>query len=149
MILRKDVDHAQTLLENGSRQFPDDGRFVFNLARLNYEKKQYAISEKYAREAARLDPISADSYILLGQILLKQGKAPEATQLFRHGVELNPYDETYHTTYGIVLKMNGDCAGANAEFDQALALNPNDAIARSQILACQASLDPTNHSATK
>ncbi len=149
MILRKDVDSAQSLLERGSRQFPDDGRFVFNLARLNYEKKQYTISEKYAREAVRLDPISADSYILLGQILLKQGKAPEATQLFRHGVELNPYDETYHATYGIVLKMNGDCAGANAEFDQALALNPNDAIARSQIRACQASVDPTNHSATK
>jgi tetratricopeptide (TPR) repeat protein len=149
MIFRQEIERAQTLLEAGYQEFPGDNRFVFNLARLNYVKKQYSTSEKYAREAVRLGPYSADSHVLLGQILLKQGKTQEATQSFRRGVELNPYDETYHTTYGIVLKMNGDCAGADSQFGEAITLNPSNAIAHGQMLACQASLTPVNSPSTK
>jgi tetratricopeptide (TPR) repeat protein len=148
VIFRHEMDRAQTLLETGYQKFPGDSRFVFNLGRLNYDKKQYATSEKYAREAVRLDPFSADSYILLGQILLKQDKRQEATQLFRRGVELNPYDETYHTSYGIVLQMNGDCAAADSQFSQALALNPSESIAQRQMRACQAPLTPLKNPST-
>jgi len=86
---------------------------------------------------------------LLGQILLKQDRAQEAIQTFRRAVELNPYDASYHTSYGIVLKMAGDCAGANSQFGEALAINPTEAIAHLQALGCQASLAPINDSATK
>jgi len=146
LLVQKEIDLAEPLLEAGTREFPEDGRFVFNLGRLNYIRKQYAESEKYAREAARLDPNSGDSYILLGQILLKEGKAQEATESIRRAVELNPDDETYHTSYGIVLKMNGDCADANNQFDEALALNPGDTIAQLQKVTCQAYLAPANSS---
>jgi tetratricopeptide (TPR) repeat protein len=148
MIFRQELERAQTLLEAGYQEFPGDNRFVFNLARLSYLKKQYSTSEKYAREAVRLGPYSADSHVLLGQILLKQGETQEATQSFRRGVELNPYDEIYHTTYGIVLKMNGDCTGADSQFGEAINLNPSNTIAHDQMLACQASLSPVNNPST-
>jgi hypothetical protein len=149
LIIRGEMEPAQTLLEAGYQEFPGDDRFVFNLGRLNYINKQYSRSEEYAREAIRLDPISADSYFLLGQILLKQGRAPEAIQAFGRAVELNPYDATYHTSYGIVLRMNGDCAGADSQFGEALAINPDDVIGHLQMLACQASLARTNNSPPK
>jgi tetratricopeptide (TPR) repeat protein len=148
LIVRREIEAAQPLLEAGYQEFPGDGRIVFNLGRLNYIKKQYPKAEEYAREAIRLDPVSGDSHVLLGQILLKQGKTQEATQYFRRGVELNPYDETYHTSYGIVLKMNGDCTGADSQFGEAIALNPGSAIAHGQMLACQASMTPTNNPST-
>jgi tetratricopeptide (TPR) repeat protein len=149
LLVQKEYELAEPLLETGNQKFPEDGRFVYNLSRLRYINKQYEQSEKYAREAVRLDPGSGDSYVLLGQVLLKEGRAQEATDSIRRGVELNPDDETFHTSYGIVLKMNGDCAGANAQFDEALGLNPSDSVARQQKVACQASLLPGNSSTMK
>ena len=149
LIVRREIELAQTLLETGYRKYPGDDRFVFNLGRLNYIKREYSKSEQYATEAIGLDPNSADSYILLGQIRLKQDRPQEAIQNFRRAVELNPYDASHHTSYGIVLKMSGDCADANSQFEQALALNPSDAITHLQMLACQAALSSTNNSATK
>lgn len=149
LLVQREINLAEPLLQAGHQEFPADGRFVFNLGRLNYIKKQYAESEKYAREAVRLDPGSGDSYILLGQVLLKEGRSQEATESIRRGVELNPDDETYHTSYGIVLKMNGDCAGASAQFDEALAINPADTIAQSQKVDCQAHLAPVSAPAVK
>jgi Flp pilus assembly protein TadD len=117
---------------------------------LNYKEKQYSKSEEFTSEAIGLDPISADSFILLGQIQLKQDKPKQAVQSFRHAVELNPYDPTYHTSYGIVLKMVGDCAGANTQFNEALALSPTDAITHIQMLGgCRAAGTPSNNPSTK
>jgi tetratricopeptide (TPR) repeat protein len=149
LIIRKEGESAQTLLESGLKQFPGDERMVFNLGRLNYTRKDYSKSEDYARESMRLDPTSPDPYILIGQIRLKQGKMDEAIQAFRHGIALNPYDSTYHTSYGIVLKLSGDCAAAKSQFEEALALNPGDGIAMVQLLGCRASSVPTNNSAAK
>jgi len=149
LIFQRENERARTLLESGYQKYPGDDRFVFNLARLNYNEKHYATSEKYAREAIRLVPLSADAYILLGQILLKQDKSQEAIQAIHRGVELNPYNSTYHTSYGIVLKMSGDCASAIPQFDEALALNPTDAITNLQKFGCLASLAPVNNSVTK
>jgi protein O-mannosyl-transferase len=149
LILRGEAGTAQTLLESGYHEFPRDERFIFNLGRLNYYKKQYSRSEEFTSEAIELDPISADSYILLGQIQLKQNKTHQAIQSFHDAVELNPYDPTYHTSYGIVLKMTGDCAGANTQFNEALALNPTDAITHIQMLGCLASPAPTDSALPK
>ena len=143
LIIRKETQIAQSILETAYARDPEDGRLVFNLGRLNYTEEQYSKSEKYAREAIRLDPYPADSYILLGQTLLKQGRIQEAIQAIRPGVELNPYDPNIHTVYGIMLKMNGDCAGATSQFNEALTLDPTGAIAPPETLGCLASLAPT------
>ena len=149
LIIQREIDRAQPLLETGYKEYPQDSRINYNLGRLNYIKREYPKAEKYTRDAIRLDPISADSYVLLGQILLMQDRAQEAIQNVQRATQLNPYDPTYHTSYGILLKMIGDCASANAQFDQALALNPKDGLTQLQMRSCQASLAPTSNSATK
>jgi protein O-mannosyl-transferase len=145
LIIRNETQIAQTLLESAYQNDPSDGRVVFNLGRLTYAQNQYSKSESYAREAILLDPYPADEYILLGQSLLKQGKAQEAVQGLRPGVQLNPYDPNLHAIYGIVLKLTGDCAGANTQFSETLALNPTDAITSLQMVDCRASLAPANN----
>jgi hypothetical protein len=145
LIIRQDIEGAQELLETGYQKYPGDERIIFSLGSVNYIEKQYSKSEEYARKAIQLFPTSPDSYVLLGQIKLRQDKRQEAIQAFRRAVELSPYNSDYHTTYGIALRMNGDCAGANSQFGQALALNPSDVITHLQMLGCQASLTPTNN----
>jgi len=147
LIVQREIELAQPLLESGYRAFPGDGRIAYNLGRLNYIKKEYPKSEGYARDAIRLDPITADSYVLLAQALLKQDKSPEAIENLRRAVDLNPYDPTYHTSYGIVLRMTGDCSSAATQFDQAIAINPADGMAHLQLQACKATPDSSQNSA--
>ena len=144
-----ETEAARKLLETAYQRVPEDSRLVFNLARLNYVDEQYSKSEKFARESIRLDPGPADVYVLLGQTLLKQGRMREAIQAFRSAVEHNPYDSTFRTIYGIVLRMNGDCAGADSQFSAAIALNAGDSTAHLQMVACQDSLASGINSSTK
>jgi tetratricopeptide (TPR) repeat protein len=148
LVLRQEYESAEGLLETGYEKYPENERIIFNLGYLDYTKKQYSKSEEYARKAIQLYPGLPDSYVLLGRIKLRQDKSQEAIQAFRSAVELSPYNSDYHTTYGIALRMNGDCAGANSQFGQALALNQSNVIAHGQILACQASLAPKNSPST-
>lgn len=149
LIARRELNPARNLLEAGNREYPRDDRFIFNLARLNYIEKQYSKSEEYTWQAIELDPRSPDSFILLGQIKLKQDKKQEALQAVRHAVELNPYSSVYHTSYGIVLKLTGDCATAKSQFAEALAINPGEITAQIQMLGCSNSSVSVNNSALK
>jgi protein O-mannosyl-transferase len=149
LMIRKENQLAQTLLETAYQNDPQNGRLIFNLGRLYYAQGQYSKSEKYARETIRLDPYPADSYILLGQALLKQDRVQEAIQAIQTGVKFNPNDPNILTIYGIVLKMKGDCAGANARFEEAIAINPTDPVPHLQMLGCGPSSAPTMNSATK
>ncbi len=141
LIFRREIDKAEALLEQGYHKYPDDYRFGFNLGRLNYIKKDYSWAEAFTRQSLKLDPNAADSYILLGQIQLQQHHAKEGTESIHHSVELNPYNATYRTSYGIVLEMNGDCTSALSEFQAALALHPGDALTQREMFRCHAALD--------
>jgi tetratricopeptide (TPR) repeat protein len=149
MLKRQEIDASQELFESGHQRYPGDDRFAFNLGRLSYGRMQYPKAEEFASEAIRLNPISADSFVLLGQAQLRQGRKQQALQSFQHAVELNPYDATFHSSYGVLLKMNGDCAAANSQFAEALAIEPGYTATRLQMTNCQASLAPSNNSGTK
>jgi hypothetical protein len=149
LIARRELNPALNLLESGNREYPRDDRFVFNLARLNYIEKQYSKSEEYTWQAIGLDPSSPESFILLGQIKLKQDKTQEALQAIRRAVELNPYSSAYHTSYGIVLKLTGDCVTAKSQFAEALAINPGEITAQIQMFGCGNSSASVNNSALK
>ena len=73
-------------------------------------------------------------------IQLKQNLPADAVASFRRGVELSPNEPTFHTAYGIVLALNGDCTDAISQFEAALALDPHESIAGLQhVLHCRAS----------
>jgi Flp pilus assembly protein TadD len=76
--------------------------------------------------------------VLLGQIELRQGHIKEAQENMRSAVHLDPYSWSMHTIYGVVLAQNGDCPGAEQEFEAALALNPGDALTQAQLARCRA-----------
>jgi protein O-mannosyl-transferase len=137
MLSRRELESGRALLETGYREYPKDSRFVMNLGRLSYSMKQYPKSEAYARQAINLNPNEGDSFILLAQSLLKQNDVRGATQSLRRAVEVNPYNATYHTSYGIVLELNGDCTGAIAQFESALVLHPGDGITQREMFRCR------------
>jgi protein O-mannosyl-transferase len=140
MITRHELAPAQELLETGYRNHPGDFRFPLNLGRLYYSEGQYPQAEALVARVRELEPGLADSYVLLSQVQLKQGRPKEAQATMRQAALLSPYSAQVHAIYGIVLAANGDCESADHEFQAALALNPGDAFTQVQMNRCKAAL---------
>lgn len=62
-------------------------------------------SEKSYREAIRLAPKSPAAYSRLGGLILQFGRFDEALDLYRKGLELDPYDYPAHSAYGRALQI--------------------------------------------
>jgi len=71
-------------------------------------------------------------------IQLKENYPLEAQKSLKRAVELNPYDPRFHTSYGIVLEVTGNCPAAMSQFDAALALNPGDGLTQREVFRCRA-----------
>jgi Flp pilus assembly protein TadD len=149
LMSRRDLDGAQALLETGYRNDPSDFHFPLNLGRLYYSKGEYPKAESYMVQAKELAPELADPYVFLGQIQLREHRVKEAQENLRLAVNLNPYSAQNHMIYGIVLASNGDCTGADQQFEAALALEPGDALTQRQMSRCRAALSPSTLPATK
>lgn len=149
LMSRNDMAGAQKLLETGYQNNPSDFHFPLNLGRLYYTKHDYQKAESLMLQAQKLAPDLADTYVFMGQIQLREQRLKEAQESLHHAVKLNPYSAAYHTTYGIVLALNGDCTDADQQFEAALALDPGDAVTQGQMSRCRAELSPAMAPATK
>jgi len=149
LIDRNDLSGAETILEMGYRNDPTDFRFAFNLGRLLYRKGRYPEADAYIRQTMKLYPDLGDAYVYLGEIQLKQDHPAEAQRSLRRAVELNPYSAPFHTSYGIILALNGDCATAAQQFEAALALNPGEGLTELQLARCRAATSPARPAASK
>jgi tetratricopeptide (TPR) repeat protein len=149
LMIRNDLAGAQKLLETGYRNNPDNFLFPLGLGRLYFNKRDYQKAESYFLQAHAIEPIASDPFVLLGQIQLRQGHVKEALENMRSAAQLNPYSWSTHSIYGVVLAQSGDCAGADQEFEAALALNPGDALTQSQLARCQAKQSSALPAATK
>lgn len=69
---------------------------------------------------------SSDSLKNRGNILLNEGRIPEAEQLYRKAVGLDPSFMPAHYNLGNVLRMQGRFEEALAEYETALKLAPGD-----------------------
>jgi tetratricopeptide (TPR) repeat protein len=148
-MIRNDLAGAEKLLETGYRDNPANFLFPLGLGRLYFNKRDYQKAEPYLLQAHALEPAVSDPYLLLGQIQLRQGHIKEAQENMRTAVHLDPYSWSLHTIYGVVLAQNGDCPGANQEFEAALALNPGEAVTQAQLARCRAKQSSALPLATK
>ena len=106
-------------------------------------------AESFMQRGMAANPNDAEAYVYLGQIQLRQHRPSEAQENLRHAVALNPYSAAFHTSYGIVLAMNGNCTDADQQFEASLALNPGDPLTTMQMYRCRASLAPAAPPSTK
>ncbi|MGV3524077.1 MAG: DnaJ domain-containing protein [Candidatus Sericytochromatia bacterium] len=60
----------------------------------------------------------------------KQGQLDEAIHKYKEAIRLNPQLAAYHSSLALLMRKKGWEAYAQAEFQKALNLNPEDAVAR-------------------
>ena len=94
----------------------------------------------YFRDATRLNPADAMTFVNLGGALLEQGQAPEAQQALEQAVRLDPSAADAHYNLGAAYLLGGRPADAVRAFEAAVRLRPGDqqslaALARAKQMA--------------
>src|SRR5262245_20835719 len=123
------LDEAEAEVQQAVLQAPDWAFSHFCQSRVLERRRRYAEAEAAAREAVRLDPGDADNYAQLGATLFAQGQWAETLDVALKGLEREAeHAGCTHLRTMALTKLNrqGD---AIASVDQALARNPDDALA--------------------
>jgi hypothetical protein len=86
----------------------------------------------YARleDAARLNPLSDEAYLVAGSIALRFGDLRYADHQFSLALQRTPGDAYATLERGAIASTQGDRKGAVGLFEQALRLNPRDELTR-------------------
>jgi spermidine synthase len=69
----------------------------------------------------------------LAGLLLRQGLAREATDVYRRALRVTPYNAGVHTGLALSLRQIGEAEGAAKQFQIALTLNPEDVVAQADL----------------
>lgn len=139
------MDYANTLAEQGDfgqaagiyrkliQAHPEMWDASFNLGYMLYQQGDLDSAVTYLSRAAAGDPANAGAHFYLGLADLKMNRLAEAEANLRCAIHLAPAAPNYHFALGIILKLQGNWAGALAEFTQELELNPTHQAAAQQV----------------
>jgi predicted Zn-dependent protease len=89
-MLSGQLPDAKQFLDEGMRRQPDSALGQFLLGSLNLQLKKFSEAESALRRAMLLDPFMAQARLQLVNLLLKQGRKPEASSLLRDFIATFP-----------------------------------------------------------
>ena len=89
------------------------------------------------RRAVELDPGNGEMRRNLAAALFDRREIDEAAVHARQAIDLHPGDATAHDLFGRILAVQGDFAGARAQFERALQIAPDDPDAREDLAKLQ------------
>jgi len=119
----KDVEYAPAYefkqTSKGKRN--EDARNYVLLAQNSLQSGQYDQAEQKLREALRVDPKSADAYVMFGVLEEQRGRGAQAGGYYAKAAELAPGDGVALNNYGAWLCGNGRAGESLPWFDRALA----------------------------
>ncbi len=90
-------------------------------------------AEMEFNSANKLKP-SADAYVGLGDISLKNGNKDKAKIEYQKALEVEPHSGPALRQMGIIRLGQSDIVGANSDLSRALVVNPNDKVASQNLI---------------
>lgn len=123
------VDEAERLFARAVRGAADPLEMEVRVAAVLMDTGAHAQRARWLYAALERDPGAPLVHALLGDALMEEGKAVEATEHFRRAVAGAGYDAENHAKLGAALLMLGDARGAAATLEDATALDPWSAVA--------------------
>lgn len=112
---------AATLQQQRAKVWPANSDTEAYLAQLFSEQNYHKI-EAILLTVLESEPDWLNGWKILSDTYLMQGK--DARQPAGRALALNPQDATEHCYHGLVLRKQGDIAGAARSFQHAIAINP-------------------------
>ncbi len=121
---------------------PNDWHPNFSLGYTYYVLGRYAEAEPLIARAVALNTWGADpdQFAYLGLVEMKLGDLPRAELAVRQAIQRQPQREQFRYALALILEQEGKLADAAHEFQETLAVNPNNADARARLARIQKSL---------
>ncbi len=139
LLAQKDYAQATTVFEKATARYPRSGRLQMGLGLSLYGAGKYPAAVSALSEAARLAPGDSAPIVMLAEALQFAPDAAAAS-VVKQFSDLHPGNAQGHYAYGLSLwnhfRANHNStilANAQAEFEKAVALDPNDAASHLQL----------------
>jgi tetratricopeptide (TPR) repeat protein/TolB-like protein len=123
-IARADYTTAIGVLQQITRQYPDEIEAYCQLSRLLRGQERVEEASDLLRSAIQRDPDAKDLYNVYGLILIASGKPLDALDAYKQYVALDPRNPNAHDSLGMAYQQAGQYAAALNEFNDALKLDP-------------------------
>jgi Flp pilus assembly protein TadD len=138
LLERGEMAEGLAVFQRDLQYNPNSWNSNYNMAYVLFSEHEYAAAQPYIVRALEIKPQSPETLRMAGGIEMKLGKLEDAEKHMRSALELDPDDEGFHTTLGLVLLERGDRAAAAREFERELQMYPNNATARSGLQQARA-----------
>lgn len=139
MLVKKNYTESVKVFEKATDLYPRSESLRMGLGLSLYGAGRYSESAGALREAARLAPDDAAPIVMLAETL-QFVRDPAAERLLERFSKRHPENARGHYAYGLALwrdfrmhRIAEKLAGAQSEFETAVALDPNDADAHLQL----------------
>lgn len=94
-------------------------------ARMYFQEKNWEKAITACKNSLDMDPNNVDAYKILGNILLRQGKKPEALGIYAKALAINPNSASIYANLGSFYAEQKDWKQALDYFQQAVIFDPN------------------------
>jgi tetratricopeptide (TPR) repeat protein len=123
-------DDARVLLADFQTRFPDSDEVYAALGQVYYQQGNYRESAVQYRKAAEIQPESALYQAELARVLLDDNQLNAALEAGQRAVYIAPQVGQYHALLGLIADFSNLTAYAEREYRTAIALDPQNALAR-------------------
>ncbi|HVW12010.1 MAG TPA: tetratricopeptide repeat protein [Bryobacteraceae bacterium] len=111
--------------EEAAQHAPDSELILRRLGSAQMDAGQLPRAEATLRRVTTLAPNDGGAWGMLAQVVLREGRAAEAKQMFERSIAIDPEVPEIHISMGSLLLAGGDGAGAEKEYREALRIQPN------------------------
>jgi tetratricopeptide (TPR) repeat protein len=137
--LSGDIERAIALLSEGITAHPHSAPLLNNLAAAHERRGNTQEAAMCAERGAHEDPSIAQLHKNVGDGLYRSGQYDEALEAYQRAVKVNPaLGPDVHLKLGNIRFRRQDRAEAIASWERALALDPGNAIIKSNLAAARA-----------
>ncbi len=128
-----DLTGARARLEKRVAQGETSLALSMLAARTYFALKDFAAGERTLRAAIDADPSNLQPYGMLGQLYVSQKKLDQALKEFGALASRQPKPVGALTMTGIIHQTRGDVSAARKQYEAALAIDPNAAVAANNL----------------
>jgi Tfp pilus assembly protein PilF len=136
LLLQGDLRGAEAAFLTVTRIEPDYADGWVNVARARLDEGRTAEAKEVLEKALAIDPALAKTHFFLGMALKNLGQYDDAKQHFEQARDKYPRDRVVRNQLGRVLFLKRQFKDAIAEFEAALAIDPEDLQAHYNLMLC-------------
>jgi tetratricopeptide (TPR) repeat protein len=126
LIFNGKTDDAVALFEAALRESPKNMRHISKLIYCLSQRSDFGRAEALAKHAIALYPNSPTGYLDLAYVYLNTERMDDAVEYADKAISVAPVDAEGYRVKAIAFSERGDHAAAEALFDKAIALDPNN-----------------------